>query len=144
MANNDIVVDLERCVGCWSCAFGCKFGYGLSQDDWFMTVRTLGSGAGIDKPAGKWPKLHMEWMPVWSTRCMKCAGRVNDGELPYCVMSCPTKALSFGDVEDKQTDAGAKYNGAIDDGRMTFTLPKYEGCKDGIYYLRNQKVDAEL
>lgn len=142
MATNDILVDLERCTGCWSCAFGCKFGNGLGDDDWFLTVRTLGSGEGIDKPSGTWPKLHMEWMPVWSNRCVKCAGRVGRGELPYCVASCPTHALSFGDVGDAATPAGARFAEVHEQGRKTYTLPEFEGSKDGVVYVRNRKVDA--
>lgn len=144
MAKNDILVDLERCVGCWTCAFGCKFGYDLGKDDWLMTVRTLGSGEGIDKPAGKWPKLHMEWMPVWSTRCTKCPARVKDGEQPYCVQACPTGALSFGDVDDSMTEAGKRYGLALAEGRKVYTLPGYESTKDGVVYIRNQKRDSQL
>lgn len=143
MAKSDILVDLERCVGCWSCAFGCKFGNGLADGDWFMTVRTLGSGEGIDKPAGKWPKLHMEWMPVWSKRCVKCAGRVGAGELPYCVSSCPNGALSFGDVDDPATPAGERFAAATAAGRKTYALPAYENSKEGIIYIRNRKADSQ-
>lgn len=142
MAKNDILVDLERCTGCWSCAFGCKFGNGLKDGDWFMTVRTLGSGEGIDKPAGTWPKLHMDWMPVWSQRCVKCAGRVKDGNIPYCVSDCPTGALSFGDIDDVETDAGKKYAAALEAGRKVYRLPAYENSKEGVVYIRRRKVDS--
>ena len=72
MAANDILVDLERCTGCWTCAFSCKFAHGLADDDWRVVARTLGSGEGIDKPAGTWGDLKMKWMPVWMTKCMRC------------------------------------------------------------------------
>ncbi|MGI6216896.1 MAG: hypothetical protein ACOYIK_04715 [Coriobacteriales bacterium] len=138
MANGDILVDLERCTGCWTCAFACKFANGLSDEKWCINVRTLGSGEGIDKPAGTWPNLHMEWIPVWKTNCMRCSNVSYDYPEPYCVHDCPTKALFYGDVDDPETPAGAEAARLRADGRRLFTMSPYDGTRDGIHYVNRR------
>ena len=91
-------------------------------------MRTLGSGEGIDRPAGTWPELHMSWMPIWSRKCIKCAPRTADGKLPYCVNSCPNGALSFGD------DVAARTEELKAQGFRIFHLPAWENSRDGIIY----------
>jgi Fe-S-cluster-containing dehydrogenase component len=128
MAENTILVNLQRCTGCWTCSLACKVGNSLRDEDFWLTVRTLGSGEGIDRPAGRWPDLHMSWMPIWSPSCIKCAARVAHEKLPYCVNSCPNGALTFGAiVADKLEDLKAA-------GFRLFTLPAWETSKDNIVY----------
>lgn len=124
-----MLVNLERCVGCWSCAMACKIGNGLADDTWWITVRTLGSGEGIDRPAGKYPKLSMSWLPVWQKSCVFCAGRVKDGKEPYCAYNCPTDALVFG--EDDVALEAKRLRGL---GYRVFELPEWEDLRAGIVY----------
>jgi Fe-S-cluster-containing dehydrogenase component len=115
-----ILVDLQRCIGCWTCSLACKVGNGLPDEDFWLTVRTEGSGEGIDRPAGTWPNLHMSWIPIWSQSCVKCPSRVAAGEKPYCVNSCPCSALTIGD------EAAAKKEELRDKGFRFFELPAWE------------------
>ena len=128
MNEKTILVNLQRCVGCWTCSLACKVGNNLPDDEFFLTVRTLGSGEGIDRPAGVWPNLHMSWQPVWSQKCIKCPGRLAKGELPYCVNSCPCGALSIGD------EAAAKKEELREKGFRFFELPAWDVTKDDIVY----------
>ena len=66
---NSILVNVNRCVGCWTCSMACKKAYGLDVDDYRMYVRTIGGGQ-IDTPGGKWPNLYMKWMPIWKQSCI--------------------------------------------------------------------------
>jgi Fe-S-cluster-containing dehydrogenase component len=128
-----ILVNLERCVGCWSCAMSCKIGNGLDDDTWWIKVRTLGSGEGIDRPLGTYPNLSMTWLPVWTQKCVLCAGRTARGELPYCVYSCPVEALSYGSDEKGSplTDEIAELK---EQGYSVFKLPAWEESKAAITY----------
>lgn len=128
MAKATIFADLLRCTGCWTCTMSCMVGNGLEDGDFRVTVRTLGSGEGIDRPSGTWPDLRMGWMPVYSTKCTKCAPRLAEGKLPYCVNACPTRALSFGE------EAEAKIEEARAKGQRIFELPFWEESMHGVVY----------
>lgn len=128
MGKSTILVNLQRCTGCWTCSLACKVGNELADDEYRITVRTEGSGEGIDRPAGTWPNLHMSWTPIWRPSCTKCPERIAAGEEPYCVHSCPNGALNLGD------DAAAEVEALKEKGFRIFTLPAWEGSKDDIVY----------
>lgn len=98
-----MLIDLDRCIGCWTCAMACKVGNHLDDDDYRITVETHGSGRGIDRPAGVYPDLHMSWQPIYHSSCTFCPERVSAGEAPFCANCCPTKALAFGDENDSES-----------------------------------------
>ena len=128
MNEKTILVDLQRCTGCLTCSLACKVGNNLPDSDFWLTVRTLGSGEGIDRPGGTWPNLHMSWMPIWSKKCIKCPARIKEGLEPYCVNSCPNRALSIGDAAEKK-EAELR-----DRGFRFFTLPAWENSKEDVLY----------
>jgi Fe-S-cluster-containing dehydrogenase component len=123
-----ILVDLQRCIGCWTCSLACKVGNNLPDDEFWLTVRTLGSGEGIDRPAGTWPDLHMSWQPIWSQSCVKCPARLKAGQLPYCVNSCPCDALTIGEA------AATKKEELRERGFRFFELPAWEKSKSDVLY----------
>ena len=123
-----ILVDLQRCIGCWTCSLACKVGNNLPDEEFWLTVRTQGSGEGIDRPAGTWPNLHMSWIPIWSQSCVKCPSRIAKGDKPYCVNSCPCGALTIGEA------AAAKKEELRDRGFRFFELPAWEKSKDNVLY----------
>lgn len=128
MADANILVNLQRCTGCWTCTMACMVGNKLEDGDFRVTVRTLGSGEGIDRPAGQWPDLRMSWMPVYSKKCTKCAPRVSEGFETYCTYNCPNGALTFGG------DCAEKAAKLREQGFRIFELPAWEGSKDGVTY----------
>ena len=123
-----IFVDRLRCTGCWTCSLACMTGNKLADGKFFVKVRTLGSGEGIDRPAGVWPDLRMSWMPTYSQFCIKCKPRTDAGELPYCVAQCPNKALAYG------ADAVEKIEAARQRGARIYQLPAWEDSKEGVVY----------
>lgn len=132
--NMTMLVDLRRCSGCWTCACACMIGNNLNDGDWRLTVKTLGNGDGIDRPAGVWPDLHMSWMPIYSKDCTFCAPRIAEGKAPYCQQSCPCKAITFGDLNDEESDVSKKMEELRDKGYRVFSLPEWEGTRQGILY----------
>lgn len=131
-----ILINLNRCVGCWTCAMSCKVGNDLADDDFRITVETHGSGAGIDRPSGVYPKLQMHWQPHYAKSCIYCAPRVKDGYQPYCTDCCPTEALTFGDYDDGESPLAKELERLRDGGYNIFHPSAWENSKQGITYAR--------
>lgn len=127
-------VDLERCIGCWTCSMTCKMGWKLADDEYRVTVETLGSGAGIDRPQGEYPNLRMSWKPIYNKSCTFCAPRVAEGEEPFCVYNCPTKALAFGDPNDADSPFSKEMERCRKMHYNVVENPAYLQQKTGIVY----------
>jgi dimethyl sulfoxide reductase iron-sulfur subunit len=76
-----MVVDQNKCIGCWSCAVGCKEQQNVGIGLYWLRVLTVG-GELMDTPAGTFPALTMSYQ---STNCFHC-------DNPPCVKACPTQA----------------------------------------------------
>ena len=128
MDEKTILVNLLRCTGCWTCSLACKVGNHLPDEEFWLTVRTQGSGEGIDRPAGVWPDLRMSWIPIWSQKCVRCPSRIAEGEAPYCVNCCPNKALYVG------AEAEAELERLRGKGFRIFQLPAWESSAPNVVY----------
>lgn len=69
-----VVVDPNKCVGCKACIVACPY-----------EVRYMHPEGHVDK-------------------CTFCIHRVREGKDPACVSVCPTKALTFGDLDDPRSE----------------------------------------
>jgi len=96
-----MVVNLDRCIGCWACAVACKMKNGLPAGDWWLHVDTIG-GDHRDVSAGEFPHQHRYYQPVID-RCTFTAGQAERGALPDCLKACPTDVFTFGDVSDGES-----------------------------------------
>ncbi|MGN0038238.1 MAG: hypothetical protein ACI36Y_03760 [Coriobacteriales bacterium] len=132
MANN-ILVNINRCTGCWTCSMACKKAFGLGEDDYRMFVRTIGGGQ-IDIPGGKWPNLYMKWMPIFNKSCASCSGDSTTEGKPYCVYNCTTQALSFGDPGDPQSDFSVKKEELRQKQYRIYEMHPWENTREGIVY----------
>ena len=94
---NAIVVDLDRCSGCFSCEIACKMENGIALGSYYNKVMTVG-------PFGDFPRIQQYFLPV---HCQQC-------ENAPCVHVCPTGA-SYRDPDtnvvlvDKAKCIGCKY-----------------------------------
>jgi len=82
MTRLGMVIDLDRCIGCWACATACKMENNVGQGLWWQRVETVG-GAEIDTSAGVFPQVHKHYRP---RNCFHCA------DAP-CIPACPTSAI---------------------------------------------------
>ncbi len=75
MARNCIVVNLDRCTGCFGCEVACKMENGVALGERWSKVFTVG-------PVGEYPDMTRYALP---TMCQQC-------ENAPCVSVCPTGA----------------------------------------------------
>ena len=76
-----MVIDTRRCIGCHTCAVGCKSENNLPDGIWWNRTVTNG-GDQMDTPKGIFPDLQMEFMTL---SCQHC-------EDPACTKVCPVGA----------------------------------------------------
>lgn len=96
-----VLVTHEKCTGCKACIAACPY-----------EARYVHSSEGyVDK-------------------CTFCYHRVRQGQLPACVEICPTKALSFGDVDNPHSSVSAHLR-----SREVMTLQPERGLKPNVFFL---------
>ncbi len=79
-----VVYDSSRCIGCRYCMNACPFG--VPHFDWDKGI--------VDQPL--------------ISKCTMCTQRIDVGQEPACVQTCPTQALRFGPREEMLAEAKAR------------------------------------
>lgn len=75
MPRTTMVIDLDRCIGCYACEVACKQENDVALGLYWNKVDRMG-------PYGAFPDIKMFWRPK---ACQHC-------EAPACVAVCPTGA----------------------------------------------------
>ena len=96
-----MVVDQERCIGCWSCAVICKSENDIPLGSWWNRILT--DGEALDQPRSERGALEMDWLPL---ACQHC-------ENAPCVKVCPVGATYHRDdglvMQDNDRCIGCRY-----------------------------------
>lgn len=71
-----MVIDLDRCVGCYACSVACKVENGTPPGVWYAPV--------YEKEVGTYPTVKRVFLP---TLCFHC-------KEPLCMKACPTRAIT--------------------------------------------------
>ena len=127
MAKLGMVIDLKRCMGCQTCALGCKMQNNVPMGTLWNRILTDG-GEDVDSARGEFPNLQKSWMPL---ACLHCENapcvkvcpvgatyRDNDGRVlinydrcigcRYCMAACPYNARVF-NWQDPVREPGFSY-----------------------------------
>ena len=83
-----LLVNLERCMGCFACEVACKQEHALPEGVRWIHVETIG-------PYEIQGRLAMDFVPLATDGCDFCAERLAAGKRPFCVEVCPTQALGL-------------------------------------------------
>jgi molybdopterin-containing oxidoreductase family iron-sulfur binding subunit len=96
-----MVVDQERCVGCWSCAVICKSENDIPLGMWWN--RILSEGEALDTPTSVSGREELHWLPL---ACQHC-------DNAPCVKVCPVGATYHRDdgvvMMDNERCIGCRY-----------------------------------
>lgn len=95
-----VVIDTEKCVGCELCILACPYG-----------ARYLNKELSV------------------ADACDLCADRLDSGLRPFCIETCPTDALVFGDLDDPESTVRA----LVSAEKAEPLMRKY-GTKPQVYY----------
>ncbi|MFZ5944455.1 MAG: 4Fe-4S dicluster domain-containing protein [Bacillota bacterium] len=141
--------DAKKCIGCKTCMLADPYGvisynkthpHKAWQDNKSIIKDITSSGAETTKEAGApIPYYNPEREKTYAgirpegvvEKCTFCDHRVKEGELPYCVASCPAKARIFGDLEDPQSEINTLLN-----KHKNFQLKPELGAKPKVFYIR--------
>ena len=97
-----LLVDLDRCIGCYACEVGCQEWHHVPRDKKRMRVHTLG-------PHKEGDKLMTDYFPEATNFCDFCAA--NADHSLFCVDVCPVNALQFCDKKSSVAllQSGGRY-----------------------------------
>jgi len=89
-----LLIDYEYCTGCHTCEVACQQEHGLAPDKFGIIITEIGPDQITDR---QW---ELNYVPVPTDRCDKCADRVAKGKLPTCVKHCQAGCMFYGTVEE--------------------------------------------
>lgn len=102
-----VVIDPKKCIGCGNCVTACPYG-----------ARYLNPG------------LHI------ADKCDFCEHRLVRGEEPACVVTCPTKARVFGDLNDPDTEISR----LVREEKLVRIIAPHINTRPNIYYREGTRL----
>jgi molybdopterin-containing oxidoreductase family iron-sulfur binding subunit len=94
-----VMVDGEKCIGCSTCAVACPYDHRTMLDDAMFSDGLFGEGELTPFEEDGYKR----WVSGTSIKCDFCSQRVDADLDPACVVTCPTDARIFGDLDDAQS-----------------------------------------
>jgi len=124
-----VVIDSELCVGCRYCVVACPYGARHFVDKWkdYFTGKDTPSSEYSEYSRDRWLEDSDRGV---ATKCDFCEERLEKGQLPACVVACPTEARTFGDLDDPESEVSLLIK-----KKRGFRLHPELGTEPCVYYL---------
>jgi len=91
-----VMVDDAKCIGCSTCAVACPYDQRTQMEAENFAQGLFGTGELTPFEEQGYGR----YTPGTVTKCDFCSQRVDVGLDPACVVTCPTNARIFGDLDD--------------------------------------------
>jgi len=126
-----VTVDYDKCIGCRYCMVACPYAARYFLDK----ARTY-----YPNYVTAYEELNLDKNELGAVqKCNFCLERVEQGLQPACVVSCPTSARFFGDLDDADSEVSRLIR-----ERDGFVLNPELNTKPSVYYLPSeQRVTTE-
>jgi len=124
-----VLVDNKRCIGCKFCMTACP--YSARVFNW--------KDPGVEVPKDHVYDPELNIPPVEGTvgKCVFCADRLRNNELPRCVKACPMGVIYFGDLNEDAVTNGVetlRFSSLMVD-RHGYRHMEELGTMPSVYYL---------
>ena len=93
--NGLVLIDQEKCKGHGECVKACPYGV-IERNP--CKQYFSGSALSFEEEAEDY-RIHY---PGKASKCTLCAHRIEEGKEPACVAGCPSRAMTFGDLDDPE------------------------------------------
>jgi len=94
--DNLVLVNQDKCIGCRACIVACPYQVRFLPED--------ARGYCGDELTPYEAVSYRKWQPRTVQKCNFCEPRLEAGDQPACVQTCPTRALIFGDLNDPESE----------------------------------------
>ncbi|UCH15640.1 MAG: 4Fe-4S dicluster domain-containing protein [Bacteroidales bacterium] len=128
-SDNCVLIDVNRCIGCKFCISACPYSVRIFNWKDRYSYR--------EKDTDYSPETSVPGQVGTVGKCDFCPDKSRNGELPYCISSCPMGALYFGDInEDTITngDETLRFKKTIEE-RAGYRYLEELGTEPNVYYL---------
>ena len=114
-----VLVDYDKCIGCRMCMAACP--YNARVFNWSEPLRDPDFNYG-DKDVPVRLKGVAE-------KCTMCKERTDRGDEPMCVVCCPTRARTFGDLDDSDSEVSRLIR-----EKNAYVLLEEQGTRPQVHY----------
>ncbi|WP_324716123.1 4Fe-4S dicluster domain-containing protein [Carboxydochorda subterranea] len=118
-----VAVDADRCMGCRYCVAACPYG----ARSFVESLQPYYPGF---EPTPYEKVAHANHQAGVVEKCNFCMDRIERGEEPACVQTCPAKARTFGDLDDPNSEVSK-----LIARRHGYQLLAELGTNPSVYYL---------
>lgn len=121
-ADGLVLIDYDKCIGCGACMIACPYQVRFLWED--------GKGYYSEGLTPFEEAKYGGFRQGTVQKCNFCVHRLDQGLAPACVQTCPTNALTYGNLEDP----ASPINQAL--RSRHHSRPREElGTEPGLYYL---------